>query len=377
MWTITVDEARVKQLRQHDWGGSDPFLRRRGEGDPYRIRMVNGRCFFLGEDQRCRIHQKLGYDAKPEGCRAFPLHVTQVAGETHLRLSFYCPAVTAGRGKRLEEQSRWIKATTKSAGAVGRKVPLALGANLEITLRELEAIEAELARLLEQEGQPVGSRLAGGAALLRRLEESTGQSGKQALLPTLRAASTTPLEALAEEGRAGGSAARAGPVLSLFLGQDCAPGAMSRLGRFWGVRLFNLGLGRLRSHILGGAKASRGALSKVALDPPLSPASNRLLTRYLLHKLRSRRVVSDELTLVQGFNLLVAAYSVVHLLARLQAASDGRACQDEDVARAVQAADLLVVEHTTLYQGTLVATLTETVLSQDRLCASLLARLAR
>ena len=63
--------------------------------------------------------------------------------------------------------------------------------------------------------------------------------------------------------------------------------------------------------------------------------------------------------------------------ARLRAAAEGRAaCGEEDIRSAVQAADLLVVEHTTLYQGSLIATLTDSVLAQERICASILARLS-
>ncbi len=376
MWTITVDAAKVEALRKHDWG-EDPFLplSGRGEGDAFRIRMQGGRCFFLDEDRRCRIHTRLGYAAKPEGCKAFPLHVAQVAGETYLRLSFYCPSVTAGEGKRLVDQNKWLKETVRAAGEVGRKGPLKLDEELELAPRDVDAIEAALAALLEASGAPVADRLAAGSALLARLRGSVREQGKGALHASLEAATRAGLAALAEEGARGGSAARAGPVLALFLGQDCAPGGLARLGHFLGVRLANLGLLRLRSTLVGG-KASYRAIRRVRFDPPLPEAGAALLTRYLLHKLRARRTLQGELTLSSGWNLLCAAYGVTSVLARLRAAAAGRGeCSDEDLRAAIQAADLLVVEHTTLYHGSLVATLTDTVLAQESLCASLLARL--
>ncbi len=371
MWTITLDQSRVDLLRKHDWGG-DPFVRRRGEGDPYRIRMSGGRCFFLEQDGTCRIHNTLGYEAKPEGCKAFPLHVAQVAGKTHFRLSFYCPAVTGQEGKKLKEQMRWLKATTQTAGDVARKVPLQLDPTLELTLRDVEAIEGKLLELLSRLELPVADRLAAGSALLERLQRVTRESGKRALLPALKQVGTGSCEELALEGRQGGSAAKAGPVLSLFLGQDCRPGAFPRLGHFFGVRFYHMGLSRLRSQMMG-AKASRRAIEAVAFDPPT--AGNELLTRYFTHKLRARRTLCGELTMITGFNLLIAAYGMINTLARLRAASEGRTvCDEEDLVRAIQSADLLVVEHTTLQAGSLMATLTDTVLAQDRLCASLLAR---
>jgi Fe-S-cluster containining protein len=375
MWTITVDEAKAESLRKHDWKTAvDPFVRRHGDGDPYRTRMVGGRCFFLDEQRRCRIHDKLGYNAKPEGCKAFPLHVATVGGKTFARLSFYCPAVTAGEGKRLADQMGWVKATIKAAGEVTRQAPLQLTENLEITVADLEAIEALLLALLGRHELSVADRLAAGSALLDRLAVETSARGKSALAPTLRQAEQDGPPALAAEGRAGGSAARAGPLLSLYLGADCAPSSLARLGHFFGVRLFNVGLGRLSSRLIG-ARSSRRAIRAVTLTSP--GGGDELLTRYLTHKLRARRTLCGDLPLRSGYNLLVAAYGVCNLLARLRAAAEERAeCSEEDIRLAVQAADLLVVEHTTLYQGSVIATLTDSVLAQERLCASILARLS-
>ena len=373
MWTITADASKVERLRKQDWGGPDPFLPLRGEGDPFKLRMEAGRCVFLDEENRCRIHGQVGYNSKPEGCKAFPLHVGKVAGQTRVRLSFYCPAVSANKGKRLGDQMRWVRNTVKAAGDVTREAALTLDDELEITLRDLEALEAGLEALLEQQDHTPADRLAAGAALLKRVKRATAKSGKGALLPAVKTARAAPLAELAAEGRQDGAPSRGGPVLSLFLGQDCAPGGLSRAGRFFGVRLFNLGLGRLSSRLMGG-KASMKQIRAVELR--LSEESGSLVTRYLLHKLRARCTLSGELSVTSGFNLLVAAYAVSSILARLSAAHAGRGATDHaDVERAIQAADLLVVEHTAIYQASMLATLAETVLAQDDLCASLLARI--
>jgi Fe-S-cluster containining protein len=332
--------------------------------------MEAGRCVFLDEENRCRIHGQVGYNSKPEGCKAFPLHVGKVAGQTRVRLSFYCPAVSANKGKRLGDQMRWVRNTVKAAGDVTREAALTLDDELEITLRDLEALEAGLEALLEQQDHSPADRLAAGAALLKRVKQATAKGGKGALLPTVKTARAEPLAELAAEGRSGGAPSRGGPVLSLFLGQDCAPGGLSRAGRFFGVRLFNLGLGRLNSKLMGG-KASMKQIRAVELR--LSEESGALVTRYLL---RARRTLSGELSVTSGFNLLVAAYGVTSILARLSAAHAGRdATNHSDVERAIQAADLLVVEHTAIYQASMLAALAETVLAQDNLCASLLARI--
>ena len=120
LWSVTVDATTVAALRRHDWshvGRGDPFERNRGPGEPYRLRLVDGRCFFLDADRRCCSHSELGYEAKPEGCKAFPLHFTSVAGTSYGRLSFYCPSVSANQGRPLREQQRWARAVLKRVGA--------------------------------------------------------------------------------------------------------------------------------------------------------------------------------------------------------------------------------------------------------------------
>ncbi|MCA9672907.1 MAG: YkgJ family cysteine cluster protein [Myxococcales bacterium] len=370
---MTVDATKVERLRQHDWG-DDPFVALRGEGDEFSIKLVDGKCFFLDADKRCRIHSELGYEEKPDGCKAFPLRMARVGGEMRARLSFWCPTVSDDEGKPLRDQMRWVRATAKAAGDVDRKEKLTLDDELELTLRDVEAIEAPLLTLLDDESAAHADRLAAAAALLAELSKALEEKGKKALRAELERLAKDGLAALAERGRAGGRAARAGPVLSLFLGADGGRGALSRVGRFFVVRGFNLGVSALRSRVMGGAKASWRQIRAVKLEQ--SESSAALLTRYLTSKVRSRRYLMGEASVIGGVNLLVAAYAVINVLARLKAASEGRAATSAaDVREAVQAADLLVVEHTALYRGPMFTALVETVLADPTLCASVLARL--
>ena len=375
LWSVTLDASKAAALRRHDWsafGRGDPFERNRGPGEPFRIRLVDGRCFFLDADQRCRIHSRLGYDAKPEGCKAFPLHFTTVAGTHYGRLSFYCPTVSANQGKPLREQQRWARAVLKQAGAGAHQGPFRLNQTIELTGAELDRLERQLVRWVEQPRGTVAQRLAAGAALLAELERRIVEQGKRAVAPCLAEAEQWDVVARYAEWQAGGRAAQAGPVLSLFLGADCASGAWPRLRHFFGVRLFQLGLAPLRSRLLH-ARASRRQLERVAFDPPLGDEA--LLQRYFVHKLQGRRHLGGDTPLIGGFNLLVAAYGVISVLARLSAAHHGRPSVDaHDVAAAVQAADLLVVEHATLLHKPLFAALIERVLAGPALARARFAR---
>jgi Fe-S-cluster containining protein len=378
MWSVTVDEQKVAKLREHDWssvGAGDPFEKNRGPGDAYRLKLVNGRCFFLDQQNRCHIHAKLGYDAKPEGCKAFPLHFVEVDGVSYGRLSFWCPTVTKNEGKQLRDQNRWLKTTRKAAGDVKREAKLTLDDSLELSTREVDAILERQQSWVEDNAQPMATRLAACAGFIELLCELCEEDGKRAISQAHATAEKDGLEKMAVLGKKDGRAARAGPVLSLYLGADAKPGKLARLGRFFAVRLFNMGLGPLRSKAVDG-KASRSAIRAVAFDPPT--ANDELLTRYFLQKIESRRTVAGEASLLAGTNLLLVAYTVINLLARVSAAKSGRKqCDEHDVAAAVQAADLLVVEHSTLQHGAMFGQLVDTIIAQRSLGASLLARIER
>ncbi len=384
MWSVTVDATKVAKLREHDWShlhSGDPFEKNRGPGDEFRVRMIDGRCFFLDDEKRCMIHKELAYEAKPEGCKAFPLHFVEVGGQSYGRLSFYCPSVSKGEGKRLRDQQRWLKATRKAAGEVARDAKLTLDEQHELNLRDAEQILTRITQWVRQEDETVADRVAAGAGLMQRLCERADKAGhpgkvRHAINAVIKEAgrdgSYTDFVA---RGRADGFASRAGPLFSLFLSADARPGKLGRMGHFFGVRGFNLGFSKLRSEVMN-AKANTRQIAAVRFDPPTT--NNALLTRYFRHKLEARRPLSGDASLVSGYNVLVAAYGVINLLARLSAAAADRGeTDDHDVAAAVQAADLLVVEHTTLHHGPMFGQLVDTILAAPGLCASVLARLEK
>ena len=114
-WTVPVERSAAERLRKHDWGG-EPSEPLDTAEYPYRIRQVNGRCFFLDATGRCRIHAEIGYEAKPHACRAFPLAVLEMDGRQYGRLSYWCPTVAANEGRPLEQQSRWLREVAAAAG---------------------------------------------------------------------------------------------------------------------------------------------------------------------------------------------------------------------------------------------------------------------
>ena len=57
----------------------------------FRIRKrADGACGFLSANDRCRIHEELGGEAKPLACRVFPFRFHAVAGH-HLQKGMMMP----------------------------------------------------------------------------------------------------------------------------------------------------------------------------------------------------------------------------------------------------------------------------------------------
>jgi hypothetical protein len=333
----------------------------RGE-HPYRIRLVNGRCFFLNADNRCRIHNEISYDAKPPVCRAFPLAIQEVGGRQYARLSYWCPTAAANTGRPLEQQARWLKDTAMIAGR--RTAPLTLDGTRELSPRQFDSIHSALRRCVAAPEWAARDRLAAAAALLRRLA-AAGPT-----VELVAAAEAEGLGALAREGLAAGHAASARRVLTLYLLQDRAPGRWVIIPRLFAVVLFNAGLWRLHSRTVRARAGWRG-LRRVAFQP--SATSDQLLTRYLCSKIDSRSYVGGDASLITGFNLLVVAYAMIEVLARMRAADAARpSCNDDDIREAVSAADLLVVEHPGLDQAGVHRRITDATLGSPDLAAGLL-----
>ena len=367
---MPVDQATVDRLRTHDWG-ADPFERVRNANEPYRTRLVNGRCFFLDGENRCRIHTEISYDAKPTVCKAFPLAVLEVGGKQYARTSFWCPTVAANTGKPLLHQSRWLKETAKHSDH--RTSPMMIGERKEISPRDAESVHRAVRRFLLTESLPIADRLAAAAGLILRLDQAAKTQGAAAVGRVLGAAESEDPSALAGEARHRGHASSGRRMLALYLLEDWRGGRLAILARFLSVLLFTSGFSKLRCRVVP-ARASWSELRSVAFEP--SAASDELLTRYLCSKIDSRRYVAGDATLMTGVNLLLAAYGVINILARMRAASEGRmACDDEDVRLAVAAADYLVVEHRVLRPDSFRARFTKAALGNPDVCGDLSASL--
>ena len=57
---------------------------------------ADGGCLFLMSDQRCSVHAQLGPEAKPDGCRRFPLGLAATPVGGRITTDHRCPCRTMG-----------------------------------------------------------------------------------------------------------------------------------------------------------------------------------------------------------------------------------------------------------------------------------------
>ncbi len=134
-----------------DNGFDEPMLRTRDDG----------RCVFLG-DGRCELHAGHGEEAKPDGCRRFPLGLTATPRGGRITTSHRCPCRTLGvrpvlTAASAEPSLRDPAGRLYADHRVSGRVPIAPGRR--VGFDQYERIEAGLL-----------GRLAGGEAPARALE---------------------------------------------------------------------------------------------------------------------------------------------------------------------------------------------------------------
>ncbi len=74
------------------------------DGDDFRLRKRDGRCGFLGEDERCFLHASLGADGKPRVCQAFPWMCVSTPGVEYWTVSLACTDTLRRLDQALEER---------------------------------------------------------------------------------------------------------------------------------------------------------------------------------------------------------------------------------------------------------------------------------
>ena len=190
-WLIGVDDASHERLAGIDWTTLDPAL---SPGDKFvRLplplasgeqrtfaRKADGACVFLGPGERCGIHSRLGYEAKPQVCREFPYHFVDTPDGVAVGVSFACTAVRARHGASLTAQEPSIRDVLAGSRRVGQ-VPesIALYSGIDIGWEDYRPIEDGLLDILGHADRPLATVLVAGSVLVN-LAVGLAQLGRRA-----------------------------------------------------------------------------------------------------------------------------------------------------------------------------------------------------
>jgi Fe-S-cluster containining protein len=95
---IVLTEIDALEISSATGIGLNEFAEKNSsEAYPYAIRLVNGRCFFLNQDNKCSI-----YPVRPLVCRFYPFVMHKI-GETYVfHADPFCPGL--GEGTYLDEE---------------------------------------------------------------------------------------------------------------------------------------------------------------------------------------------------------------------------------------------------------------------------------
>jgi len=112
---------------------------------------ADGGCVFLMADQRCSVHAQSGPEAKPDGCRRFPLGLVATPNGGRITTDHRCPCRTMG--DRPEIQPEDVESSVSDGGSRPvadrriKRIPMSPGEELKFA--DWEPIEAEYLNRLQ------------------------------------------------------------------------------------------------------------------------------------------------------------------------------------------------------------------------------------
>jgi lysine-N-methylase len=271
-YIVSLTEEERKRIETQGWdpdrdlGGLAPTVR---EGMLGRRRWrlgqrADGACVFLGDNGRCRIHERFGYDAKPLPCRLFPFILIPAGKEWRVGMRYACPSAAANLGRPLAEHDPALNAfadeLVRQAGLAPRPdgaltPPPRLHGGTSVDWPDLLRIVQTLLDMLRHRSDPLERRLRKCLALASEMRKAdlrhvNGERFTE-LLKVLRGTvdATTPanLMTLPEPGWVGKVLFR--QSAALFTRKDHGPGrgpdGRGFAARFGAAVRFARGVGRI------------------------------------------------------------------------------------------------------------------------------------
>lgn len=290
----------------------------------------DGRCIFLSDAGRCRIHERFGAAAKPLVCRVFPFVLVPAGDHWRVGVRYACPSAAANKGRPVPEHESELtgyaaEIDRRSGEAPGPPPPLRRGQYLEWA--DLLHFNQALLALVRDPSDRLERRLRKCLALVRlchhaRFEKVTGRRLIE-FLNLIGAAldGETPADpaSLPPPSWVGRSLFR--QALAIYSRQDHGPdrgeAARSHLARIAAAWRFARGKGELpRVH----ARLPRTTFEQCERPTgPLPDAIEEMLERYYLVKLGSLQfcgATNFGMPFWEGFESLAQTLPIILWLAR-------------------------------------------------------------
>jgi lysine-N-methylase len=181
---VPLSDQDVARLKQQKWEerpelkGTPVMVRQSWLGHEYRLaQRDDGSCVFLMEDGLCRIHNELGFDAKPLICRMFPLQIVPRDNAAYVTIRRACPSAAADKGRPVAEQldfARGLARERQLADVAPAAPPIKPGELREwrVAKRLLTSFE----RLLTDERYPPVRRIVHALVMCRLIERARTRS---------------------------------------------------------------------------------------------------------------------------------------------------------------------------------------------------------
>lgn len=127
-----IPVAERDRILAHDWSGEiegDLFYE---VGGRIYLDRREGRCVFLTAQNRCRVHERLGVEAKPTICRLFPFAVARTPEGTLVSIRHECKSLALSRASGTLVAGAQAEAAARLLGE-GIDEPIRIGALVQWT----------------------------------------------------------------------------------------------------------------------------------------------------------------------------------------------------------------------------------------------------
>jgi lysine-N-methylase len=170
-YDVAVSDDERRRIEAQGWekdaalASQRLFVRRGLLSRGYRLNhRKDGGCVFLSADNRCRIHERFGAEAKPLACRLFPFILVPAGDHWRVGIRFACPSAADNKGGPLSQHhrdlNRFADLLEKQGGLEGQTLPPpALQGRQRVEWPDLFRFVQALLTLLRNQGDRMERRL--------------------------------------------------------------------------------------------------------------------------------------------------------------------------------------------------------------------------